>query len=138
MVISYGRKHLINIERPLFYVDSFTMAWYVLAGASKSWFAEAGAVMSVILGSLTAVGGGALRDICVGEVPRLFKPNTYYGISSVVGAILYVVPVEFGVSQEIASTLCVGVGFALTVLSAHFGWQTRGGEPVVRHGKRKK
>ena len=126
MVISLGRRHLIDIGKYLFYVDAFTMAWYVLAGASKTWFAGEGLVLSVILGSVTAVGGGALRDICVGETPRIFCPGKFYGISSVFSAVFYVVPVELGASQDIASVLCVAVGFGLTVLSRRFNWHTTG------------
>ena len=127
MGISFGRKHLINIDKPLFYIDAFTMAWYVLAGAGKSWLAGSGAVISIILGSVTGVGGGVLRDICAGEMPRVFRPGQFYAISSVVGAVLYVVPVALGVSHDIASVLCVAGGFVLTVLSRRFNWRTRGG-----------
>ena len=127
MGISLGRKRLINMEKPLFYIDAFTMAWYVLAGARKSWFAGAGAVISIILGSITGVGGGIMRDICSGEMPRVFQPGKYYAISSIIGAALYVIPVELGVPQDIASVLCVAVGFAVTVLAERFNWHTHGG-----------
>ena len=128
-IISLGRRHLINIEKPLFYIDAFTMAWYVLAGARKSLFAGAGAVISVILGSITGVGGGVLRDICSCEMPRAFRPGKYYATSSVIGAVLYVAPVTLGVPQDIASVLCVAGGFALTVLAERFNWHTHGGAP---------
>lgn len=124
MVLSLARKRFPDFYHYLFHIDAFIMAWYVLAGASKSWFAGAGAVISVILGSVTAVGGGAMRDICTGETPRVFKPGTFYGVSSVVGAICYVVPVALGAPQDISSIICVAVGYGLTVLSAKFNWHT--------------
>ena len=126
VALSLGRRFLTNFYKHLFYTDAFCMAWYVLAGASKSWFAGVGPVISVILGSVTAVGGGALRDICVGETPRVFLPGKFYGVSSVVGAVFYTIPVMLGATQDLASVLCVGSGFALTVLSERFGWHTRG------------
>ena len=127
--ISLGRRHLINLEKPLFYIDAFTMAWYVLAGARKCLFAGAGAVISVILGSITGVGGGILRDICSCEMPRAFRPGKFYATSAVIGAVLYVVPLELGVPEDIASVLCVAGGFALTVLAERFNWHTHGGAP---------
>lgn len=136
VALSLSRRYLTDFYRHLFYFDAFCMAWYVLAGASKSWFAGAGAVVSVILGSVTAVGGGALRDICTGEVPRVFLPGKFYGISSVVGALFYVVPAELGASQDLASVLCVATGFGLTVLSERFGWRTHGGPAVHRQERR--
>lgn len=127
--ISYGRRWFGNIEDHLFYIDAFTMAWYVLAGVNKSLYAGAGAVISIILGSITAVGGGALRDICVGETPHIFRPGKFYAISSIIAAALYVIPVELGAPADIASVVCVGSGFALTVLSERYNWHTHGRSP---------
>ena len=126
VILSLSRRFLTDFYRHLFVIDAFTMAWYVLAGASKSWFAGVGPVISLILGSITAVGGGALRDICTGEIPRIFLPGKFYGVSSVVGALFYVIPVELGAGQDLASVLCVATGFGLTVLSERFGWRTHG------------
>ena len=134
VAMSLGRRYLTNVYNHLFYIDAFCMAWFALAGASKSWFADAGPVISVILGSVTAVGGGALRDICTGETPRVFLPGKFYGVSSVVGATFYIVPVMLGATQDLASVLCVGTGFGLTVLSELFNWHTRG-TAAAKHGE---
>lgn len=127
VVLSLLRRYLPDFYKHLFYIDAFLMAWYVLAGAAKTWFAGAGPVITVILGSVTAVGGGAMRDICTGDIPKVFLPGKFYGISSVFGGIAYIVPLELGLGQDVASVLCVAVGFGLTVLSEHFGWHTHGG-----------
>lgn len=127
IVMSTARRHLVDFYARLFYIDAFTMAWYALAGASKSWFAGTGPVICVILGSITAVGGSALRDICVGEVPRVFQPGKFYAISSFIGAAFYAGPLVLGASHDIASILCVAVGFGLTILSRRFNWHTHGG-----------
>ena len=128
IAMSLGRRHFGNFYQHLFYLDAFEMAWYALAGAVKSWYGGAGAVISIILGSVTAVGGGLLRDICAGEMPKIFQPGKFYAISSFVGSACYVVPVALGASDDIASVLCVAVGFGLTVLSDRFDWHTRSGE----------
>lgn len=124
VAMSLGRRHLANIFQHLFYVDAFEMAWYALAGAVKSWYGGAGAIISIILGSVTAVGGGVLRDICAGEMPQVFKPGKYYAISSFVGSACYVIPVSLGAPADIPSILCVVVAFGMTVLSARFNWHT--------------
>lgn len=122
--ISLLRRYLMDIDNYLFHVDAFSMAWFALAGVSKSWFAGSGIVISIILGSVTAVGGGVLRDICVHETPRVFLPGKLYGISSVVAAAVYVVAAKLGVPLIACSALCIVVGFFLTVLSERFNWCT--------------
>lgn len=126
LTLSLSRRHLRNVQQRLFYIDAFSMAWFAVAGASKSWSAGAGIVVSIILGSVTAVGGGILRDICAGETPRVFLPSKFYGISSLVGSMLYVFPTMLGAAPELATVLCVGSCFALTALSERFNWRTHG------------
>lgn len=128
VLLSSCRKHLVNFYQHLFYVDAFEMAWYALAGAVKSWYGGAGAVISIILGSVTAVGGGMLRDICAGDMPKMFQPGKYYAISSFIGSAFYIIPVSLGAPEDISSVLCVAVGFGLTVLSEQFNWHTHGDE----------
>ena len=126
MVMSLNRRHLKNIQERLFYIDAFSMAWFAVAGASKSWSAGVGVVISIFLGGVTAVGGGIIRDICAGETPRVFLPSKFYGVSSLVGSMLYVFPTMLGAVPELATVLCVGSCFALTALSERFNWRTHG------------
>ena len=126
MVMSLNRRHLKNIQERLFYIDAFSMAWFAVAGASKSWSAGVGVVISIFLGGVTAVGGGIIRDICAGETPRVFLPSKFYGVSSLVGSMLYVFPTMLGAAPELATVLCVGSCFALTALSERFNWRTHG------------
>ena len=135
IAMSTARRRLVNFYSRLFYIDAFTMAWYALAGASKSWFAGTGPVICVILGSITAVGGSALRDICVGEVPRVFQPGKFYAVSSFIGAAFYAGLLVLKVSHDVASVLCVAVGFGLTILSKRFNWHTHGGTLSGRGAK---
>ena len=39
VVLSLLRRYLPDFYKHLFYIDAFLMAWYVLAGAAKTWFA---------------------------------------------------------------------------------------------------
>ena len=42
--------------------------------------------MSIALGVLTAVGGGALRDVALGEVPGIFKASNFYAVAALAGS----------------------------------------------------
>ena len=101
------------------------MSWFALAGTVKAWNADVGIVLAIVLGTVTAVGGGALRDICTGQTPVIFKPGTFYAISAFLGAAFYVACVALGAPILLASIGCVVVSFALTLLSRRFNWRTR-------------
>lgn len=114
-----------KLENGLFYADALSMSWFALAGTVKAWNADVGIVLAIVLGTVTAVGGGALRDICTGQTPVIFKPGTFYAISAFLGAAFYVACVALGAPILLASIGCVAVSFALTLLSRRFNWRTR-------------
>ena len=101
------------------------MALFALAGTGKAWGADVGIVLSVFLGGLTAVGGGALRDICTGQTPAVFKPSNFYAVSGIAGSATYVALAALHAPGPIADIACVAVAFLLTVLSARFNWRTK-------------
>ena len=114
-----------KLENGLFYADALSMSWFALAGTVKAWNADVGIVLAIVLGTVTAVGGGALRDICTGQTPVIFKPGTFYAISAFLGAAFYVACVALGAPILLASIGCVVGSFALTLLSRRFNWRTR-------------
>ena len=114
-----------KLENGLFYADALSMSWFALAGTIKCWNAEVGIVLAIVLGTVTAVGGGALRDICTGETPVIFKPGGFYAISAFIGAAVFVGCMALGAPLIPASIACVVITFALTLLSKHFGWRTK-------------
>ena len=70
--VFYFRGLFRHLDATVFFADALSVGLFALAGASKAFSLEQGFVLSVILGAITAVGGGAVRDICVGETPGNF------------------------------------------------------------------
>lgn len=66
----------------------------------------------VVMGTITAVGGGVIRDICVHDVPMVFSKNIY-AVASILGGILYYALYRAGVN-EIANTFG-SMAFILTI-----------------------
>ena len=114
-----------KLENALFYADALSMAWFALAGSSKVWDAGVGIVLTIVLGTVTAVGGGALRDLCVGETPTIFKEGNFYALSGFAGAVFFVTCSALGAPLIVSSTGCVVVAFALTLASRRFNWRTK-------------
>ena len=113
-----------KLESGLFYADALSMSWFALAGTVKSWNADVGIVLAIVLGTVTAVGGGALRDICTGETPVIFKAGNFYAISAFLGATFFVACESLGAPILVSSIGCVVISFMLTLMSRHFGWHT--------------
>ena len=78
---------------------------------------ESGIVVSIILGAITAVGGGAVRDICVGEIPAVFQRSNYYAVAGLGGAAVYVALAQLGCPLPVAGVLCVATVVGLRYAS---------------------
>lgn len=114
-------KHL---DATVFFADALSVGLFALAGASKAVSCDVGFVYAVLLGAITAVGGGAIRDICVGEVPGVFKESNFYAVAGIGGAFAYVGAVALGSPALAASLLCVFTVVALRYWSVYFDWRT--------------
>lgn len=114
-------KHL---DATVFFADALSVGLFALAGASKAVSCDVGFVYAVLLGAITGVGGGAIRDVCVGEVPGVFKESNFYAVASLGGALMYVVAVYVGSPSLAASLLCVFTVVALRYWSVYFDWRT--------------
>lgn len=120
-----GRGFLSTSGRGFFLLDTLSVALFALAGASKAFACDQGVILSIALGALTAVGGGALRDVFTGETPVIFKQSNFYAIAGLGGAMAYVLLAQAGCPVVIAGFVCVGTVLALRYGSVRFGWKTK-------------
>ena len=80
--------------------------------------------MVVILGALSSVGGGALRDISVGETPGVFQRSNFYAVAGFGGALVFAAMAFAGAPLVLAAVACVFAVVFLRYLSVYFDWKT--------------
>ena len=124
MIVFYFRSVFTRFNALVFIFDILAVALFAFAGADKTLRLGYGFLDCVLMGAITAVGGGMLRDICLGEVPSIFRRSPYYAIAAVAGAAVYMALVDVHVVKSIAAVACVVVTIALRCLSVHFNLQS--------------
>lgn len=124
LFVFYFRGLFKRLDAVVFFADALSVALFALAGASKAVACGQGFVLSVMLGALTAVGGGAVRDVCVGETPGIFQQSNFYAVAGLGGSLLYVVLAFAGCPLVVAGVLCVACVVFLRYLSVYFDWKT--------------
>lgn len=124
VAVFFFRGAFDRMGKVVFAADMFSVALFALAGVSKSVASGEGVVISVILGGITAVGGGALRDVCVGEVPGIFRASNFYALAGLGGSLAYVCVLLGGTPPLVSSIICVYVTVTLRYLSVYYNWQT--------------
>lgn len=75
----------------LLVADAFGLALFTVIGVEKSLVVEAPRTVAVVLGVLTGVAGGILRDVLTGEIPLVFRKQiNLYATAALAGATLYI------------------------------------------------
>lgn len=102
-------------------LDCLALGLWAAAGTAKSLGAGLDALPALLLGVLSAVGGGAIRDILVGRIPGIFGGNPLYATSALVTAVETWLSVSL---QWPAPTILVAValGSGLAIVSAWRQW----------------
>lgn len=89
LVTFVGHRALARRERPILVLDAAGLALFCVTGASTALDNHVGTVEAVVLGAITGVGGGVLRDILVREIPVVLRTGLY-AIPALVGAAIVV------------------------------------------------
>ncbi|MFC7535591.1 trimeric intracellular cation channel family protein [Actinoplanes sp. GCM10030250] len=105
-------------------LDAAGLALFAVTGAGKALEFGAGPVQAIILGAITGVGGGTVRDVLVQRVPSVLSGGLY-AIPALVGAALLVAADHGGVDAVLGvpAALCAAaVCFLIRVAGLRFGW----------------
>ncbi|WNZ86504.1 MULTISPECIES: trimeric intracellular cation channel family protein [Pseudomonas] len=106
----------------LIVLDAAGLALFAVAGAQKALNFGITPFVAMLMGTITGVGGGVIRDIVLARIPVVLQVDLYAS-SAFVGAAVLIVARRLGVSP-VAAALLAGAGcLTLRLLSVHFGWQ---------------
>lgn len=91
--ITFFLVRLIRLpSRLLDIADTFALALFSVIGTAKALDYNTGVISAVMMGVITGVAGGMLRDIMIGSVPRVLRAGVYfYATASICGSIAFVI-----------------------------------------------
>jgi len=102
-------------------LDSLGLAVATVAGVALALESQKGLVPAILLGVISGVLGGLIRDLLSQIAPTLLHRETN-GTSALIGAVSYVVAIEIGAAAASASVIAGGLVFAFRSLSIKFNW----------------
>ncbi|AWR94297.1 trimeric intracellular cation channel family protein [Acidianus brierleyi] len=89
------RKNLTKISKKLLYFDAIGLGAFTAFGAQLAYFHNLNILGVAIVASITATGGGAIRDILVSEIPLILRKDFYATPSIIGGFVFYIVSLRF-------------------------------------------
>lgn len=115
-IITFFRYQSIEkLRNPVQIFDALGLALFAVTGASKALAFGLGPVSATLLGMLSGIGGGMMRDILVARTPVVLRSDLY-ALAAVAGAAVIVIGDHFGLPELpvllVAVSLCFGLRFA--------------------------
>jgi len=103
-------------------VDALGLALFALSGAEIAETVNASAVIVVLMGTMTGVAGGVLRDILTGVVPLVLRRDIYASAATA-GIVLYLLLQAAGVKHSVAFGLGMACVVTIRLLAILWNWQ---------------
>ena len=103
-------------ERGLLIADAFGLAVFTVIGCEVSLQHNVPFSTAVIMGVMTGVAGGVMRDVICNEIPLIFKKEIY-ATACILGSVVFLVMRELGTPHWL-DTLCAMLTVLLTRLAA--------------------
>jgi uncharacterized membrane protein YeiH len=102
-------------------IDALGLAVFSIVGAQKTLLLGFSPVVAVVMGLVTGVFGGVIRDILCNQVPLIFKKELY-AVISLATATLYIALKGLMLPEWINISLCLAFGFCFRMLSLRYHW----------------
>ncbi|OCX62335.1 hypothetical protein BFP70_14085 [Thioclava sp. SK-1] len=110
-----------RVSKPVMVLDALGLGLFAITGAGKALLYGLSPIPAVMLGVLTATGGGAVRDLLVAEIPRVLREEVY-AMAALVGAAIYVAGGEWGWPGFETALIGIAATVILRIVSVWRGW----------------
>lgn len=103
-VVTIGYVRIwIATRRALLLADALGLAFFTIAGVQIAEQAGVSDLIVVLMGTITGVAGGVIRDVLSAQIPLVMRPGRLYATAAIAGATSYVLLVRWGIAPDAAA-----------------------------------
>jgi uncharacterized membrane protein YeiH len=119
LVTSIAHPMIGRVQRPIDALDAAGLSLFCVTGAAKALTFGLGTLEAIILGAITGIGGGMVRDVLVREVPVVLRGGLY-AIPALIGAGIVAVAYRTGDYSTVFPILGASVCFAIRMAGLRY------------------
>ena len=120
LVSYFATTALSRAQRGVLVFDAFGLGLFCVTGATKALDFGLGPAQAMILGAITGIGGGMLRDVLLREVPTVLR-HELYAIPALLGAGVLVLAQKNGANSAVFPVLGVAVCVVVRLIALQRG-----------------
>ena len=122
LITFYRHDAIERLRNPLQFTDAVGLGLFAVIGTSKALAYGVGPVGAVMLGILTGIGGGIVRDVLAMQVPGVLQ-RELYAVAALLGAVIVVAGHALDLPAAPVAVIGAAACFALRFLAMRHGWQ---------------
>lgn len=111
-----------RMNKPVMFFDAIGLGIFAVAGAQKSLTFGHNAELAVLLGVVSAVGGGIMRDVLLSRIPAILT-REIYALAALLGAVVQVGFVYSGFAAWWTPWVATAIAVLIRLASLYFGWR---------------
>lgn len=134
LIAFLASRRLARLEVPIVVLDAVGLSVFAVMGTAKALDRGLGIGPAVLLGVVTAVGGGTIRDTLIREIPSVLRSDLY-AIPALVAAVLTAGAISAGIYGLPAALAAAAVCFVVRMVGVRFRLQAPG-PPGAEPGER--
>ena len=119
--VFFGHGVMDRLSQPVMMLDALGLGLFAVSGCRKALDHGLDPTPAILLGILTAVGGGALRDLLVADVPRVLREEIY-AFAALLGAGVVVLGDSLELHAGWTAACGVAVAALFRIVSVWRGW----------------
>jgi uncharacterized membrane protein YeiH len=128
LITFYQYSKVSRLRNAVLLFDAAGLGLFAVTGAGKALAYHLGPVPAALLGMLTGIGGGVVRDVFVSEVPAVFRTDIY-AAAALAGASLVVAGNTLQLPAQPVAMAGALVCFGIRMLAIYRKWQFPVAEP---------
>ena len=112
-------RHLERLTGPINALDAAGLSLFAVTGALKGHDLGFGAAQAILVGAITGVGGGTIRDVLIRRVPSVLSSGLY-AIPALIGAAAVVLPRLAGASGAVVTMGAAALCFLIRMVGVRY------------------
>ncbi|HEY7170571.1 MAG TPA: trimeric intracellular cation channel family protein [Vicinamibacterales bacterium] len=121
VVTFFWHPRLERLHTPVLIFDAAGLALFSVSGTQKALAFGLSPLIAPLLGMLTGIGGGMLRDVLVGEIPTVLRKDLY-ALAALAGAGVVVAGQLVHVAPAMATIGGAALCFGVRLVAIRRGW----------------
>ncbi|MGN8159004.1 trimeric intracellular cation channel family protein [Salinisphaera sp. RV14] len=122
LVAFFGHRRVERIQSPVSIFDAAGLALFAVVGARKALDFGLHPIMAAVLGMLTGIGGGIVRDILLARIPAVLHAELY-AVAALAGAAVVVLGAVLALPPAATAIAGAALCFGLRFMALRHGWR---------------